>query len=86
MIGVSAEFDDENLLTNVALTETVTYNATDGQTTEETEETTTEISAEGITAESATEVYLPVDKEGGIDLSSAGVRANYESLGFICEV
>ncbi len=78
-INVSADFDDDDNLTSVSLTESVIY---DG---EPVEEKNIQATAEALNADEAAKYFLPVDKEGGVDLSRGGVMANWAGLEFVCE-
>lgn len=85
-INVSATFDEENTLATISLIESVVYNDENATNNEPVEETVHEATVDDINAKSAEIYYLPVDKEDGVDLSRAGIYANYESLDFTCDV
>ena len=85
-ISVSAEFDDDNMLTKIVLTEMVTYTDEDAVSNEPVENAVHEALADELTPESADVYFLPTDSTGALDLSKSSIQANYESLDFVCEV
>lgn len=84
-VMMSAEFDESDMLTNIALIHSVVYSDDDSTNNEPVQETVREDTAENIDATSALQYELPLDKENNVDFSFAGIRANYESLDFTCE-
>lgn len=85
-INISVEFDDDNMLSKIALTEMVTYSDEDSVSNEPVENKVHEALAENLTPESANIYFLPTDGTGALDLTKKSVQANYESLDFTCEV
>ena len=80
-VNVEGTYDENDALVQVSKTEAVLY----ADSTDPSEEKSTEVLAEKLTAESAAEYGLPVDKEGGIDLNLGGNKTNWTELGYTCE-
>ena len=85
-ISISAEFDAEEMLTKIALTEMVTYNDDNAVNNEPVENAVHEALADDLTLESAKIYYLPTNRSGALDLDKVVIQTNYESLDFTCEV
>ena len=85
-VNVSVEFDDDDLMTKISLVDTVVYSDEDAAQSEPVEETVHEAVVGDISEKSAAVYSLPVKTDGTIDFTKAGIRANYESLDFVCEV
>lgn len=85
-ISVSAEFDNQNMLTKIALTEMVTYSDENSVSNEPVENAVHEALASDLTTDSAAIYFLPTDSTGALDLTKKSIQTNYESLDFVCEV
>ncbi len=80
-VNIEGTYDENDALVQVSRTEVVLYT----DSTDPSEEKSTEVLAEKLTAESAVEYELPVDKEGGVDLNLGGNKTNWTELGYTCE-
>lgn len=85
-INVSAEFNDENSLRNIALVESVVYSDEDSSENEPVDMEVHESTAEDLNATSGLNFYLEPNELGEFDFSRDAIEARYESLDFTCEV
>ncbi len=80
-INLKGNYDADDALVSVKKTEVVLK---EGAVDPSEEKSLTALASE-VTADTAAEYYLTVDKEGGVDLTLGGMRLNWTELGFTCE-
>lgn len=80
-VSVKGVYDADSALTQVEKKESVMYEGA----ADLSEEKNLEILASELTATTAEEYDLPVDKEGEIDLNLGGNESNWKELGYTCE-
>lgn len=80
-VNMESTYDEEDTLIQVKKTEVVMH----ADSADPSEEKSLVALASELTAETAAEYYLPVDKENSIDLNLGGIKTNWMELGFTCE-
>lgn len=80
-VNMESTYDADDALTQVKKTELVMY----ADSADPSEEKSLVALASELTAETAAEYYLPVDKENSVDFNLGGIKTNWMELGFTCE-
>lgn len=85
-IDINMEFDETEQLASISSVSSVIYDAGEMASGEPVEAETHQATAVELDAANALNFYLSADEAGNLDLSMAGLKANYESLAFVCKV
>lgn len=85
-VSISSEFDDEDMLTNILLVESVVYGDEEAADDGPVEMANRKSTAERLNANSASTYFLKTTDSGVIDLDLVSIQENYEGLDFTCEM